>query len=93
MKDINITTEINTLQMTIEQIEGGDIEAIEQEEGADIEATLTHGYNLTRWLTKRAYRVSMMQTGIVTGVADIVTTGVGDDKIMTILLKHMQMSC
>jgi len=35
----------------------------------------------------------MMQTGIVTGVADIVTTGVGDDKIMTILLKHMQMSC
>ena len=66
-----ITTKTNTSQMAIEQQEGANVE-----EELNIEETPTHGYNLRNQPTRHTKRVSMTQTGHVTGVEGDMTTRV-----------------
>ena len=71
IEDINITTEMNTSQMAIQR---------QQELTEDVPM---HGYNLRRHLTKQEDRVSMAQTGEITGVE-----GIYDNKSQTTCTCH-----
>jgi len=60
---------MNMPQMTIEQQEGANME-----EELNIEEIPTQGYNLRKQPTSCAERVSMTQTGHITGVENNKTT-------------------
>jgi hypothetical protein len=65
-------------QIAIQQQEKNSVE-----EESNTEEVTTHGYNLRKRLTRHAGRVSMTQTGHVTGLEGNTTTGV-EGNIVTI---------
>jgi len=70
IEDINIKTEMNNSQMAIHENKNHEQEI---QDVPELENRTNHGYNLRKRPTKRKEMMSLVQTGKITGVSEIVT--------------------